>query len=244
VARTALVTGASRGIGRATAERLAKEGWDLLLTARRLDPLAEACRALSAHGGSISSIAVDLTDESGVDRLVDRFLERQVALDLLVLAAGVGSAGPVAGFSLKRLDLQVSVNLRASFQLVSRLLPALRQGAEHNPQLGARIVALSSITGHVAEPGLSAYGATKAALSQFCESVTSEESVNGVLATAIAPGYVNTEMSDWVKSEVSAAQMIHVDDIVEIVIALAKLSRFAAVPNIVVTRPGPNLYRA
>jgi NAD(P)-dependent dehydrogenase (short-subunit alcohol dehydrogenase family) len=102
-------------------------------------------------------------------------------------------------------------------------------------------VAISSITGRDAEPGLAAYGATKAALSLLCEAFTAELGVNGVLATAIAPGYVGTDMSAWIHESVAPWEMMRPSDIAEITV---RLSRRAAVPSIVMTRPGPQLHRA
>jgi NAD(P)-dependent dehydrogenase (short-subunit alcohol dehydrogenase family) len=87
---------------------------------------------------------------------------------------------------MHRLDLQFAVNVRAPFQLVSLLLPALRAAARRRPELGARIVAMSSIMGQAAEPGLAACGATKAALTMFCETVTSEEGANGGVVVWLA----------------------------------------------------------
>jgi NAD(P)-dependent dehydrogenase (short-subunit alcohol dehydrogenase family) len=78
----------------------------------------------------------------------------------------------------------------------------------------------------------------------FCETVTSEEGANGVLATAVAPGYVDTDMAAWVHESIPPGQMMKTADIAELTLALTRLSRWAAVPTIVMTRPGPNLHRA
>jgi NAD(P)-dependent dehydrogenase (short-subunit alcohol dehydrogenase family) len=179
-----------------------------------------------------------------IEALAAAQYERGSELDLLVLAAGVGAGGLIDGYRMHRLDLQFAVNVRAPFQLVSLLLPALRAAAQRRPELGARIVAMSSITGQAAEPGLAAYGATKAALTLFCETVTAEEGSNGVLATAVAPGYVDTDMAAWVHESIPPAQMMKTSDIAELTLALTRLSRWAAVPSIVMTRPGANLHRA
>jgi 3-oxoacyl-[acyl-carrier protein] reductase len=242
--RTAIVTGASRGIGRAIAGRLADDGWDLLLSARGAQGLDEAVAAMAKSGAAVRGLPADMSIPADVEALAQAQYERGAELDLLVLAAGIGSGGPVDGYRMHRLDLQFAVNVRAPFQLVSLLLPALRAAAKRRPELGARIVALSSITGQAAEPGLAAYGATKAALTRFCETVTSEEGVNGVLATALAPGYVDTDMAAWVHDSIPPAEMMKTSDIAELTLALTRLSRWAAVPSIVMTRPGPNLYRA
>jgi NAD(P)-dependent dehydrogenase (short-subunit alcohol dehydrogenase family) len=243
--RTAMVTGASRGIGRAIAELLAAEGWDLLLSARAGPGLDDAVAALAGSpAAAVRGVAADMSDPADIEALARAQYDGRGELDLLVLAAGVGSGGRVEGYRLNRLDLQFAVNLRAPFQLVSLLLPSLRKAAESNQENGARIVAMSSITGQAAEPGLAAYGATKAALTLLCETITSEEGVNGVLATAIAPGYVDTDMAAWVRESIPSDQMMKTSDIAELTLSLTRLSRWAAVPSIVMTRPGPNLHRA
>jgi NAD(P)-dependent dehydrogenase (short-subunit alcohol dehydrogenase family) len=242
--RTALITGASRGIGRAIAEHLAADGWDLLLSARDGPGLKAAVDALADSPGEVHGVTADMSSPDDTEALTRAQYAYREHLDLLVLAAGVGAGGPIDGYPLRQLDRQFAVNVRAPFQLVSLLLPALRAGALSHPGLGARVVALSSITGHAAEPGLAAYGSTKAALTRLCESITSEEGENGVLATAIAPGYVDTDMSSWNHESVPPDQMMRPADIAELTLALTRMSSRAAVPSVVMTRPGPSLYRA
>ena len=123
-------------------------------------------------------------------------------------------------------------------------LPALRQAAAARPARGSRIAAIASITGIASEPGLAAYGAAKAALISLCQSVNAEESSAGVTATAIAPGYVDTEMSAWVHDRIDPGQMIPPGDIAELVLALAQLSARSVIPLIAMSRPGPSQWRA
>ncbi|MGH3251119.1 MAG: SDR family NAD(P)-dependent oxidoreductase [Trebonia sp.] len=92
--------------------------------------------------------------------------------------------------------------------------------------------------------GLAAYGATKAALISLCESVSASEGAGGVSATAISPGYVNTDMAAWVHDRIDPAEMIKPDDIAELTLAVSRLSRHATVPSIAVSRPGGHLWRA
>jgi 3-oxoacyl-[acyl-carrier protein] reductase len=240
----ALVTGASRGIGRAIAERLVAENYDLTISARSRQPLDVVAKELTRAGGNVNVVPADMAVESDIEALADAHAARFGRLHVLVTAAGVGMAGDLASFPVRRLDTQFAVNVRAPVVLVQRLLPLLRSTSESAPESGVKIIALASITGVVSEQGLAAYGMTKAALISWCESITLAEGLNGVNATAISPGYIDTVMSEWVHDAVDPSTMIRKADVAELAVALCRLSRYAAVPNIVVTRPGPNLWRA
>ncbi|CAM5271316.1 MULTISPECIES: SDR family NAD(P)-dependent oxidoreductase [Streptomyces] len=242
--RTALVTGASRGIGRAIAERLAAEGFDLTLSARTDGPLKDAADELRAHGQRVETAPADMADPAEVEALADAHLELHGGLDVLVLAAGMGAGGELSTYPLNRFDTMMSVNVRSALLLTQRLLPALRTAGSAPSGPGAKIIAIASITGVVSEPGLAAYGASKAALISLCESITVAEGGRGVSATALSPGYVDTDMAAWVHDRVDPSSMIRASDIAELTVALCRLSRHAAVPNIVVTRPGETLWRA
>jgi 3-oxoacyl-[acyl-carrier protein] reductase len=237
----ALVTGASRGIGLAIARRLAAGGFDLIVSARTAETVEGAAAALSEHGGRVAAVAADMADDEQVGALAESV---GGPLDVLVLAAGLGMAGPLDEFPVRRLDVQLAVNLRAPFLLVQRLLPALREAASVPGGPGAKVIAIASITGVAAEPGLAAYGASKAALISLCESITAAEGEYGVSATAISPGFVDTDMARWQHDRIDPATMISPDDIAELAWSLTRLSRYAAVPHIPVTRPGPLLWRA
>ncbi len=251
---SALVTGASRGIGRAIAERLAEAGFSLTLSGRHADSLDEVARGLVARGpgargpggtgARIETVPADMAAEDDVRRLAQGHAQRFGSLDLLVLSAGVGTSGALDGYPVHRLDRQVTVNLRHPFVLIQESLPGLRRAAAAHPERGARIVAIASLTGVASEPGLAAYGATKAALISLCQSVNVEESASGVSATAIAPGYVDTEMSAWVHDRIDPADMIEPGDIAELVLALTRLSGRAVVPSIVVARRGASQWLA
>lgn len=245
MSRTAVVTGASRGIGRGIALRLAAEGWALLVTARDPDRLEAARDELLAAGAAdVRTVAADLADDAGVQGIVDAVADWTDRVDALVLSAGVGTAGPVATLPMARYDKTFAVDVRAPFLLLQGLLPRLRAAAEANAQGGARVIALASIAGVHAEPGLAAYGAAKAALISLIETFNAEESGGGVSATAISPGYVDTDMSAWTRGTVPQEQMIPVDDIVELATGLLRLSARSVVPNVVVGRAGGDGRRA
>jgi short-subunit dehydrogenase len=238
------VTGASGGIGRAIAQRLAAAGFSLTLSGRRTDSLDEVAHGLAGTGVELDTVAADMAAENDVRRLAHRHAQRFGAMDLLVLCAGFGTSGALAGYPVHRFDRQVTVNLRNPFVLVQECLPALRRAAAAHPERGARIVAIASLTGVAAEPGLAAYGATKAALISLCQSINVEESAAGISATAIAPGWVDTEMSSWVHDRIDPADMIEPGDIAELVAVLTRLSGRAVVPSILIARRGETQWRA
>ncbi|PBC39492.1 short-chain dehydrogenase [Rhodococcus sp. ACS1] len=243
--RSALVTGASRGIGYEIARRLAGQGCELTISARRRDGLLEAVDKLrSEFGVNVHPVVANLANDADVAEVVNAHEGRYGALDLLVLNAGVGAAGTVAELSVKHYDLVLNVNLRSQFLLVQKALPMLRKAAATRPSSGARVVALASITGVAAEAGLSAYGASKAALISLCETLSLEEAANGVSATAISPGFVATDMTAQMDKTVDVDSMLRASDVAELVVALSHLSAKAVVPNIVISRAGPAIWRA
>ena len=243
--RSALITGASRGIGLGIAQMLARKGFGLTLGARDADRLAEVAKELEALGSpSVEGVAGNLADEAYPAQAVTAHGERFGSMDCLVLNAGVGTAGDVGSFPMRRFDKTVAVNFRAPFALLQESLPLLRTAAERNPEQGSRILAMSSITGVYTEPGLAAYGATKAALLSLIETLNAEESGNGVCGTSIAPGYVETDMSAWVQDRIPASAMIPVDDIVRVAEALVDLSARSVIGQIVVSRAGTSGFTA
>ncbi|MFI2228818.1 SDR family oxidoreductase [Nocardia testacea] len=243
--KSALVSGASRGIGLGIAQRLARRGYALTITARDADRLDIVAADLRAAGAAAAvSVAADMADPQGVERVLARHADRFGSMSALVLNAGVGTAGALADSSMRRFDKTLAVNLRAPVQLIQGALPMLRAGAAIEPAHGAKVIALSSISGVYAEAGLAVYGAAKAALISLIATLNAEESGNGVTGTTIAPGYVDTEMSEWIHDRIPPEQMLTVNDVVEMVDSLLRLSSRAVVPNIVMSRAGTDGYRA
>lgn len=242
---TALISGASRGIGLGIANRLAQQGFSLTITARDADRLDSVAAQLRAAGApEVVTVAADMSDEDGIARVLDAHTDRFATMSALILNAGVGTGGSLAESSMRRYDKTFAVNVRAPLQLVQGALPLLRASAAAHPARGAKVIALASITGVYAEAGLSVYGAAKAALISLLTTLNTEESGNGVTATAIAPGYVDTEMSAWIHDRIPPEHMLAVDDVVEMVDSLLRLSARAVVPTIVMSRAGTDGYRA
>jgi NAD(P)-dependent dehydrogenase (short-subunit alcohol dehydrogenase family) len=223
---SALITGGSSGIGLAIARMLRDEGYGLTLAARKLERLKTAAEELDA-----SSLAVDVRDEEACAQLVAAHVEEHGGLDVLVNCAGVGIAVLIGDMSAKQFDLQQAVNLRGAFLVTREALPALREARGY-------VVNLASIAGTIPTPGLSGYGAAKAALIALTRSLDREEAATGVRATAICPGFVDTPMAEW--TGIPGKEMIQPEDCAEIVRALLRLSPYARVPVVVIERAGEN----
>jgi 3-oxoacyl-[acyl-carrier protein] reductase len=241
---SALITGGSRGIGFGIAKLLVARGWRLTLAARHLNQLEEAAQKLTTAAGRVQVVAGDIADDATINDVVGRHQAAFGNLSALVLAAGVGSAGEIAGYPLSRYDKQFAVNARSPFALVSRTLPLLRRSAAAVPSGRSHVVAITSIDGIYAEQGLAAYGASKAALLSLIRSVNTEENARGVLATAISPAFVATELSAWTIDTIPFESMISVADVVNVVDLLMNLSPNTCIPHVVMNRVGAGLYRA
>ncbi|WP_433560436.1 SDR family NAD(P)-dependent oxidoreductase [Nocardia sp. CA-151230] len=243
--RSALVTGGSRGIGAEIAARLAAEGYDLTIAARDPETLERTAARLRERGaGEVYPTVAAMNDLDQVRNLVRGHGERFGGMNVLVMSAGTGTAGRVADMAPKTYERMLDINFRAPLTLIQTALPLLRSSAAADPGRGAKIIALASITGVVGEPGLAAYGATKSALISLCETVSLEESRHGVAATALSPGYVDTDMTVWKHDVLDPAAMLTTADIAELALAVTRLSAAAVVPNIVVARAGDQLWRA
>jgi NAD(P)-dependent dehydrogenase (short-subunit alcohol dehydrogenase family) len=224
VERAAIVTGGSSGIGLAIARMLRDEGYDLTLASRRPEKVEAAAKELGAV-----AVAADVADEDACERLVADHRERFGRLDMLVNSAGIGIAGTVESLPAKHLDLTIAVNLRGLFLMTQKAIPMLRESR-------GWIVNLASIAGTLPTPGLSTYGATKAAVISLTRSLNDELDGDGVRAVALCPGFVDTPMAEW--SGIPGDEMIQPEDCAEIVRMLLRLSPHARVPQVVIERVG------
>ena len=237
--RTALVTGATRGIGRGIATSLARQGFGLTVTARRDEDLRALAAELSESGApEVAHLPLDLANRDGLPRLVELHRRTFGQMSALVVNAGVGPAARVSDLRTDRIDKTLEVNVVSAIVLTKESLPLLRKGAAADPAHGANVIGLSSITGVFPEPGLAVYGASKAALMSFLETLNVEESGNGVTATSIAPGYVETDMSAWTTDTIPASTMIPIADVVAVVDMLLSLGPTTGIPRVVMTRSG------
>jgi 3-oxoacyl-[acyl-carrier protein] reductase len=193
--KTALVTGASRGIGRASALALAKAGAQVLVHYGRGAKEAEAVVAqIRKAGGRADAVAADLAAPDGPHKLA-----RQVRtivgdrLDILVASAGISRAATIEDTTVEDFDSLFAVNVRAPFFLVQQLLPILHEGSS--------VVLLSSLGARAAVGTLSAYSATKGAVDTLVKHFAFALGARGIRVNAVAPGVVETDMSNFTKTE-------------------------------------------
>jgi short-subunit dehydrogenase len=234
--RAAIVTGASRGIGRALAEVLGEEGYGLTLTARKPETLEQTAEELSAKGFAVEHVAANMADEAAIAEVVTRHRERFGRLDVLVNNAGLGIGANAGEQQTKYVDLQLDVNLRAIVLFYRECLEMLRAaGAEHKSAL---VVNLASIAGKSPAPFISVYSATKAAVVAYTRAMNKELAGDGVKSTAFCPAFVDTDMSDWVKDRIRPEQMLRTSDIGEALRFMLRVSPPCVIPEIIFERPG------
>jgi NAD(P)-dependent dehydrogenase (short-subunit alcohol dehydrogenase family) len=185
--KVALVTGATSGIGRATAYRFAEAGARVALIGRDGAALKEAAEEVRALGGEPAEVWADVTDEEDAARAVAETVERFDALDIVVNAAGILTNGTVETTSLADWDSMLNVNLRAVFHLMQLSVP-------HLEQRRGNVVNVSSVTGLRAFPGVLAYCVSKAGVDQLTRCAALELAAKGVRVNAVNPGVVRTEI--------------------------------------------------
>jgi NAD(P)-dependent dehydrogenase (short-subunit alcohol dehydrogenase family) len=222
--KSALVTGGSSGIGLAIARMLREEGYELTLASRTKEKIEAAAEQLGA-----TAIAANVADEADCVRVVAEHVDRYGGLDMLVNSAGIGIAGTVETLQAKQIDLQLGINLRG-------LLLCSREAIPHLKQTKGWIVNLASIAGTAPTPGLTVYGATKAAVIALTRSQNAELDADGVRAIALCPGFVDTPMAQW--SGIPGDEMIQPEDCAEVVRMCLRLSPRARVPQVVIERVG------
>ena len=234
--RAAIITGGSRGIGLALAQLLAEEGFGITITARKPERLEQTAQQLRSDGFEVEHVAANMADEEAIRGVVNAHRERFGRLDVLVNNAGVGIGAAAPEQQTKWVDMQLGVNLRAIILFYRECVEMLRAaGAEHR---NALVVNMASIAGKSPPPWLSVYGATKAAVIAYTRSMNKELAKDGVKSVAFCPGFVDTDMTEFVKGSVPAEEMLRTSDIAEALRFLLRVSPSCLVPEIVFERPG------
>ncbi len=189
---TALVVGASRGVGRAIALELAEQGANLGLMARSKLPLEETSELCHAKGGQAFPMAVDVTDEMALEEAFKNFINHYKNLDILILCQGILYRNCLVDDKNDQWKKVMETNLLSCMHLTRLCLPHLLQ-KDHSARQRA-IIYISSIAGKQASPGISAYCASKFGLVGFAHSMFEELREYGIKVSVVCPGYINTDM--------------------------------------------------
>jgi NAD(P)-dependent dehydrogenase (short-subunit alcohol dehydrogenase family) len=237
--RAAIVTGASRGIGLALAEALAEEGFGVTLSARKPDRLEQTAAKLADRGYEVQHVAANMGDEEGIRHVVEAHRERFGRLDVLVNNAGVGIGATAGEHQTKHLDLQLGVNLRAIILFYRECLDLLRAAAKEHRN--ALVLNMASIAGKSPQPWLSIYSATKSAVIAYSQAMNKELGPEGIKSSAFCPGFVDTDMTEFVKGSVPPEEMLRTTDIAEALRFLLRVSPNCVVPEIIFQRPSETI---
>ena len=215
---TALITGASRGIGRRTAERLAAKGWNLLLVSRSGDQLEELATQCRAQGVEVSCQSLDLTDASSIAAGVADLLQQGQAPSVLINNAGAAYTGDLLAMPLERWQWLLQLNLTSVMQVCAAAVPAMRDNG------GGLVINISSHAARNAFPQWGAYCVTKAALASFTRCLAEEERSHGIRACTLTLGAVNTPLWDaeTVQSDFDRRAMLSVDQAADALVSLVE----------------------
>jgi NADP-dependent 3-hydroxy acid dehydrogenase YdfG len=201
----AIVTGASSGIGEATAEALAAEGARVVLAARRVEELEALADRIESDGGEALVVPTDVTDEEDIDALVEATTDEYGQIDILVNNAGVMLLEPVERADRSNFRQMVEVNLLGLMNLTHAVLPVMQD------QEAGHIVNVSSVAGREASANSSGYNATKFGVNAFTDAVRQEVSGEGIRTTIIEPGAVETELATHIPDEQVIEQFAEMD---------------------------------
>ncbi|HZR52675.1 MAG TPA: SDR family NAD(P)-dependent oxidoreductase [Streptosporangiaceae bacterium] len=198
----ALITGASSGIGAATAEALAGLGATVVLAARRTERIEELAAKIRADGGRALAVTADVTSEAAARGCVERTVAEFGRLDTLVNNAGTMLLGPAVGAPLEEWERMVRLNLMGLMYCTHAALPALLQAAADSPRQVADLVNVGSIAGRFPRSGSAGYNATKFGVTGFSEAIRQEVTKRHVRVSVLEPGAVETELVSHNRPEI------------------------------------------
>jgi NAD(P)-dependent dehydrogenase (short-subunit alcohol dehydrogenase family) len=229
--RVAVVTGAGRGIGRAVALALAREGARVVLAARTAAQLDAVAAEIAREGGEALAVPADVSREEDVvalfARVRDRFASR---LDILVSNAGLGLYGPLASYPAADFDRVVGTNLRGTFLCCREAMKLMV------PARSGFIINVSSVVGFKGYPNQAAYTASKHGILGLTKSLAVEAQPHGIRVSVILPGGVDTEMAGAARPDLDRSVLLQPDDIAQAVLYLLSLSDRAAVDQLYIRR--------
>src|SRR3954454_5783253 len=211
----ALVTGASSGIGDATARRLAEHGASVVVVARRKDRLDALVSEIESAGGTALAVEADITDRDQADRAVQSAIDRFGRLDILVNNAGLMLLGPVVGADVAEWERMIAINQNGLLYVTHAALPHLLAAAQDELRGVADIVNISSIAGRQAWPNFGVYNMTKFGVNGFTEALRQEVTKKHVRVGVLEPGAVATELVSHNNEQVQADLAADTDRIPE-----------------------------
>ena len=235
----ALITGASSGIGEATAIALAQAGASVAIAARRADRLEKLSERLRADGAKVLALELDVTDEAACISAVNRVTEELGPVDILINNAGVMLLGPIVGADTEDWRRMISTNVLGLMYLTHAVVPSMVERGSGD------IVNISSVAGRVARAGAGVYNASKWAVNAFSESLRQEVTTRGVRVSLVEPGAVATELTDHIthaeskrgiKEMVSSMRALQSEDIANAVLYVVGQPPHVAI-NEVLVRP-------
>ena len=222
----ALITGASSGIGEATARSLAAQGAKVALAARRIERLERLAVEIGGEGRTALAIESDITDQEQAIAAVDRTVEELGRLDIVVNNAGQMLLGPIEDAPTEEWDRMIDLNLKGLINTTHAALPHLLAATEDSERGCADVVNISSVAGRIARAGSGVYNLTKYGVGAFSESFRQEFASRHVRSTIIEPGAVATELSDHIRDGLrektrerfADIHMLEADDIADAIV--------------------------
>ncbi|OMF75889.1 oxidoreductase [Paenibacillus peoriae] len=217
--KVVIITGASSGIGEATAKELASKGAKLVLAARREARLQKLQEAIQNNGGQAVYKVTDVSSHEQMEELADYALKEFGKIDVMVNNAGVMPLSPVHEKKIKEWDLMVDVNIKGVLYGIAAVLPTMRERRE------GHIINVSSIAGHLVFPASSVYSGTKFAVRAITEGLRREECINNIRTTIVSPGSIDTELTAAISnSELKTA----INEVMKIAIEPSNIARAIA----------------
>ena len=188
--KTALISGGSRGIGRAIAELYYKEGATVYIMSRNAEKLGQAAKEIdSEHNGRVHALPCDVSDKASVDEAFARLNADGALIDILVNCAGVNLRGPLETMPLETWHKVMDINLTGAFLLTQQCFPMMKKRG------GGKVINIASLMSEVARPTIAPYVASKGGIKMFTRSIAVEWAEHNIQANAIIPGYIATEMN-------------------------------------------------
>jgi NADP-dependent 3-hydroxy acid dehydrogenase YdfG len=240
----ALVTGASSGIGEATAESLAALGAKVALAARRADRLEALAGRITDAGGTALVVEADVTSREAAEAAVQRTVDELGGLDIVINNAGVMLLGPIADAPIEEWERMIELNVMGALYIAKAALPHLLESAQNGPRNVADLVNISSVAGRVVRSGSGVYNASKHALGAFSEGMRQEFTAKGLRSSLVEPGATATELAGHNREEVQVGlrqrfggmTRLEAQDIADVITFIVTRPRHMAI-NEVLVRP-------